>query len=474
MSSYFTQPLARGGDLIRSTLGSVSWGPALSVSKAAVTSLFSRIEKGTLVVIDETTGQTSSFGQKVAKEHSRTTNGVNGVNGTLKKRSGAGKVELVVRKEAFWVRLFLFADMGFAEAYMLGEVECEDLTGFFQLFILNRTQLANATTLTSSIAATITGLARSTNTLSNSLLNVSAHYDISNEMFAAFLSDDMTYSCPIWKPRSSADETEETLEAAQMTKLNRFIDGAYIKPTDHVLEIGTGWGSFAIEAVRKTGCRVTSLTLSIEQKALAEKRIAAAGFTERIEVKLMDYRALPIPKVPYDKIISIEMLEAVGREYLETYFGCIHRLLKKDGIAVFQCITMPEGRYEAYAKGEDFIRKYIFPGGHLPSITQLVDNITKASEGTLVVERVENIGGHYAKTLRLWREKFLANFESRIKPALMLDHAEMGKKEIEVFRRKWDYYYSYCEAGFATKTLGDAIITVGREGAMELMEGIPL
>jgi cyclopropane-fatty-acyl-phospholipid synthase len=306
-----------------------------------------------------------------------------------------------------------------------------------QLFILNRSQLANAMTLTSSLAATITGLARSTNTLSNSLLNVSAHYDISNKMFAAFLSDDMTYSCPIWTVPSSADE-EETLEAAQMTKLNRFIDGAHIKATDHVLEIGTGWGSFAMEAVKKTGCRVTSLTLSIEQKALAEKRIAAAGFADRIEVLLMDYRALPTPKVLYDKVISIEMLEAVGREYLETYFACIHRLLKKDGIAVFQCITMPEGRYEAYAKGEDFIRKYIFPGGHLPSISQLVENISKGSEGTLVVERIENIGGHYAKTLRLWREEFMKNFESRIRPALMIEHDDMGEREIEVFRRKWE------------------------------------
>jgi cyclopropane-fatty-acyl-phospholipid synthase len=334
--------------------------------------------------------------------------------------------------------------------------------------------LANATTLTSSIASTITGLARSTNTLSNSLLNVSAHYDISNEMFAAFLSEDMTYSCAIWKSISSADETEETLEDAQMTKLNRFIDGAHIKPSDHVLEIGTGWGSFAIQAVRKTGCRVTSLTLSIEQKALAEKRIAAAGFTDKIEVLLMDYRALPIPKVLYDKVVSIEMLEAVGREYLETYFRCIHRLLKKDGIAVFQCITMPEGRYEAYASGEDFIRKYIFPGGHLPSISQLVENISKGSDGTLVVERIENSGGHYAKTLRLWREAFVKNFESRIRPALLLEHEDMGEKEVEVFRRKWIYYFDYCIGGFATKTLGDAIITVGREGAMELMEGVPL
>ncbi|KAG9238499.1 Mycolic acid cyclopropane synthetase-domain-containing protein [Amylocarpus encephaloides] len=472
MASYITHPLAYGSDLLRNALGNVTWGPALSISKATMASLFSRIETGTLIVDDQTPGgKKSAYGQRMEKGSSIHTNGVNGHS---KKGGKIGAVEVVIHKEAFWVRLFLFADMGFAESYMLGEFECSDLTKFFELFILNRNQLANATTLTSSIAGTITGLARSTNTLSNSLLNVSAHYDISNEMFAAFLSDDMTYSCPIWRPHSSADEEEESLEAAQMTKLHRFIDGAHIKPTDHVLEIGTGWGSFAIEAVKKTGCRVTSLTLSIEQKGLAEKRISAAGFEDKIEVKLMDYRALPIPRVPYDKVVSIEMLEAIGREYLETYFACIHRLLKKDGIAVFQCITMPEGRYDGYAKGEDFIRKYIFPGGHLPSITQLVDNITKGSEGTLVIERIENIGGHYAKTLRLWKEKFMANFESRIRSALMLEHKNMGDREVEVFRKKWEYYFCYCEAGFATKTLGDAIITVGREGAMELMEGIQL
>ncbi|APA13296.1 hypothetical protein SS1G_13857 [Sclerotinia sclerotiorum 1980 UF-70] len=477
MASYLpgaiTIPLTKSTDYLKSTIGGLTWGPVLSLSKTAVTSLFGRIERGTLLVTDVETGTTLCYGAKIAKEPK-----VDGVNGHYpsRKAGAARKIELRVINQAFWVRLFLFADMGFAEAYMLGEVECDDLTGFFELFIQNRNQLANATTLTSSIAATITGLARSTNTLSNSLLNVSAHYDISNEMFAAFLSEDMTYSCPIWKPISSisSESEEEPLEEAQNTKLDRFIDGARIKSTDQVLEIGTGWGSFAIRAVQRTGCRVTSLTLSIEQKALAEKRIYAAGLADRIEVKLMDYRALPIPKQPYDKIISIEMLEAVGAEYLETYFSCIHRLLKPDGIAVFQCITMPEGRYEAYAKGEDFIRKYIFPGGHLPSITQLIDNITKASEGTLVVEKVENIGGHYAKTLRLWREKFLANFETRIRPALMAEHEGMGEREVEVFRKKWEYYFTYCEAGFATKTLGDAIITVGREGALELMHGIPL
>jgi cyclopropane-fatty-acyl-phospholipid synthase len=189
--------------------------------------------------------------------------------------------------------------------------------------------------------STVTGLARSTNTMSNARLNVSAHYDISNAMFAAFLSDDMTYSCPIWSPISSG--LTETLEDAQMRKLQRFISNARIKAWDHVLEIGTGWGSFAIEAVRRTGCRVTSLTLSVEQKELAEKRIAVAGFEDHITVLLCDYRALPTPEVLYDKVVSIEMLEAVGKEYLTAYFQCVDKLLKPNGgIAVFQCITMPE------------------------------------------------------------------------------------------------------------------------------------
>lgn len=211
--------------------------------------------------------------------------------------------------------------------------------------------MGNGTTWISSFSSAITSLARSTNTLSNALLNISAHYDISNDMFAAFLSPDMTYSCPIWKPVTAGTESQESLKEAQITKLHRFIDGARIKSTDHVLEIGTGWGSFAIEAVKTTGCRVTSLTLSKEQKALAEERIRDAGLDDRIEVLLMDYRALPVPEKPYDKVVSIEMLEAVGEEYLSTYFACIDKLLKKDGgIAVFQCITMPEGRHEAYSK----------------------------------------------------------------------------------------------------------------------------
>ncbi|KEZ39808.1 Methoxy mycolic acid synthase 1 [Scedosporium apiospermum] len=341
---------------------------------------------------------------------------------------------------------------------------------------MNRDQLGNGTTWISILSSAASGLARSTNTLSNALLNISAHYDISNDMFSAFLSPDMTYSCPIWAPVGPTEgSTGESLEDAQMRKLRRFIDGARIKPSDHVLEIGTGWGSFAIEAVKQTGCRVTSITLSKEQKVLAEKRIQAAGFSERIEVKLVDYRALTVPSTPFDKIVSIEMLEAVGPEYLATYFECIDSLLKSDGgIAMFQCITMPEGRHAAYSASEDFINHYIFPGGYLPSITQLLNHISTASKGTLIVEKVENIGGHYAKTLRLWREAFLANFDEKIRPALEQENPGMSEEEAEVFRRKWEYYFTYCEAGFLTKTLGDVIITVGRECSVELMEGIPL
>ncbi|OTA97405.1 hypothetical protein M434DRAFT_26708 [Hypoxylon sp. CO27-5] len=468
--TIIARPLTRSADLVRGTLGSLTWGPALAIAKPAVLSVFSKIEVGTLLLVDEPAGTRLVYGQRFTSKGSEPTNG----GYSVRKADIIPRVEVRVKDDAFWMRLLLFADMGFAESYMLGEFECADLTAFFQLFIANRDQLSNGTTLFSSFSGAISSIARTTNTLSNALLNISAHYDISNDMFAAFLSEDMTYSCPIWQPASSNNKREETLEHAQMTKLNRFIDGARIKPTDHVLEIGTGWGSFAIEAVKKTGCRVTSLTLSKEQKILAEQRIKEAGYSSRIDVLLSDYRNLP-DTVEYDKIVSIEMLEAVGQEYLSTYFACVDRVLKKKGgIAMFQCITMPEGRHEAYSKSEDFINKHIFPGGYLPSITQLLNHISKESRGTLIVERVENIGGHYAKTLRLWREKFMLNFDSKIRPALMAEHPHMAQEEIDVFRRKWEYYFTYCEAGFVTKTLGDVIITVGREGAMELMEDIPV
>ncbi|KAI9725223.1 MAG: hypothetical protein M1828_003404 [Chrysothrix sp. TS-e1954] len=447
-----------------------SWGPLVHLARNTILSLLSKIDKGSLKITD-CNGRVTLCGAPQ-------------IDGAAKRKGFAPFTELQVHKDTFWVRMLLFADMGFAESYLLGEVSCPDLTAFFEIFILNRNHLSNGTTLTSSLSSAIAGLARRTNTLANARLNIAAHYDISNDMFAAFLSPDMTYSCPIWAPTppmtKSTPMIEESLESAQERKLRFFIDAAHLKPTDRVLEIGTGWGSFAIAAVKATDCHVTSLTLSVEQKELAEQRIAAAGYSDKIEVLLCDYRALPVPDSgPYDKVISIEMLEAVGREYLDTYFACVDRLLKPDGgIAVFQCITMPENRYEAYHKSTDFIRSYIFPGGHLPTPTLLFDSISAGSKNRLLPQSITNIGAHYSKTLRLWREQFRENFDAKIRPSLLSgkdgEANSMTDGEVEVFRRKWEYYFTYCEAGFRTCTLGDVIFVAAREGCVELAEEVPL
>jgi len=465
--------------------GSYAWPPLLSLSRGTALALLKQIQIGSLQITD-TDGTLTICGSARRAELEDEKNVYT-----------APHAELRVLNDLFWVRLLVFADMGFAESYMLGEVACPDITAFFKVFITNRAHLSGGTTLTSNISGQIAGFVRRTNTLANARLNISAHYDISNDMFAAFLSPDMTYSCPIWLPKSDPNSSQESLEQAQYRKLQRFVDNAKIKSTDHVLEIGTGWGSFAILAVQQTGCRITSLTLSAEQKSLADERIRQAGFQDKIKVMLCDYRNLTVAREAdkFDKIVSIEMLEAVGAEYLETYFRCVDNLLKSEGgVAVFQCITMPESRYEAYSKSDDFIRRYIFPGGHLPTATQLLDAVRAGSSSPkkgvpprLIPESIENIGPHYAKTLRLWRQNFMQNFQLKIKPALLAEHegdhnvrkeqggsGRMSEEDVETFRRKWEYYFAYCEAGFATKTLGDVILTLGREGAVQMMEDVPL
>jgi cyclopropane-fatty-acyl-phospholipid synthase len=226
---------------------------------------------------------------------------------------------------------------------MLSEFSAPMLTSFFSIMILNK-QFMSTSTISASFRSSVAALLRRNNTLANSRLHIAAHYDISNAMFASFLSPDMTYSSAIFRPRSDPLHATEPLEEAQHRKLARIISQARIKKGDRVLEIGTGWGSFAIKAAQETGCSVVSLTLSIEQKVLAEERIREAGLEDLVEVRLCDYRSLRVEEVGlFDKVVSIEMLEAVGKEFLRTYFGCIDHLLKKDGgIGVFQCITFPE------------------------------------------------------------------------------------------------------------------------------------
>lgn len=251
--------------------------------------------------------------------------------------------------------------------------------------------------------------------------------------------------------RDSTLHPDDELEAGQRTKLRAHISRANICRGDRVLEIGTGWGSFAIEAVKTTGCKVDSLTLSKEQKALAEERIRSSGLEDSITVHLMDYRDMPLAwKNKFDRIVSIEMLEAVGLEFLSTYFKCLNQVLKKDGGSIcIQCITMPEDRFDSYSKEVDFIRKWIFPGGVLPSVTSIYEAVKEGSNGELIPEGLINIGPHYSRTLREWRDRFEINFDQIIKPALMKDHKEIRElpedekaREVEVFRRKWRCEYA--------------------------------
>lgn len=387
-------------------------------------------------------------------------------------------VEVTILAASAWMKILSANDIGFAEAYMLNLLTCSNLTDFFRILIPNTsTSASSGPRLISILTSAVTGpLYRLSNTAEQAILNAQSHYSLSNEIFSAFLDPTLTYSAPLWLPLGAGGgEKEDTLEAAQLRKLHHTIVAAHIKTSDHVLEIGTGWGSFALEAVRSTGCRVTTITASSEQAYLARERIKAAGFEERIEVLVCDYRDVPPANVGdetggYDKIVSIEMIEHVGEAYLDTYFTCIDRYLKGDGgIAVFQVITIPEVRYEGYKRRSDFIQRYIFPGGHLPTVSGLVASIDRGSKGKLIVDNIKSLGGNYVRTLREWRENFLGAWEQIIKPALLKVRPLLSKEDLEVFRRKWEYYFCYCEAGFNTKTLSDVSITVARAGAIELV-----
>ncbi|OAQ78002.1 cyclopropane-fatty-acyl-phospholipid synthase [Purpureocillium lilacinum] len=256
-----------------------------------------------------------------------------------------------------------------------------------------------------------------TNTIEQAKRNVSAHYDVSNEMFATFLSPDMTYSCPLWLPPQDIEYKHDDLEKAQQRKLLYHIKAARIKSSDHVLEIGTGWGSFAIQAVRETGCTLTTVTLSTEQKALAEKRIDAAGLADKITVLLCDFRE--IPKLTagrrFDKVVSIEMLEHTGIEYLHEYFGVIKDLLMEEGaIATFQ----------------------IYPGGYLPTLTEAIKAINKGAGDHFIIDRIENFGG-LGRAFQAWGKTFDRDFDSRIRPDMVTRNPQCCDTEIEEFRRKW-------------------------------------
>jgi cyclopropane-fatty-acyl-phospholipid synthase len=359
-------------------------------------------------------------------------------------------VHLEVNDYRFFSRVVLGSDIGLGESYMYAEWDTEDIAAVIAFFIRNRNRLKDGEFKESLLARLLEKfrfLSRA-NTLIGSRRNIRKHYDLSNAFFRTFLDETMAYSCAIFR------KEDESLNSAQKNKYRVIIEKARLNSSDHLLEIGCGWGGFAIEAVRKTGCRVTGITISKAQYQLARQRVQEAGLQNNIRILLRDYRKM---SGCFDKIVSIEMLEAVGHENFGIFFQQLDRLLAPDGVVVIQSITIPDQRYDVYRKTHDWIQKHIFPGGLLPSLTRLVQTMTRHS--TLMVDHAENIGNHYATTLSRWHRRFVAH-EEQVN--------QLGFDE--TFKRKWSYYLKCCEAGFRQRALGNLQLVLTREGNVRLAD----
>ncbi len=345
----------------------------------------------------------------------------------------------LVDADAFFRRLGVDGKIGFGESYMTGDWDTDDLPGVLTAFA------AGVRTL---VPPRLQFLRRwydarqpddEDNTIEGARANIHRHYDLSNELFALFLDETMTYSGAWFEPGDS-------LSDAQMRKIDGILDMARVGSDTHLLEIGTGWGALAIRAAAQRGARVTSLTISAEQKALAEERIEAAGVADRVQVLLRDYREA---QGQYDAVVSVEMIEAVGERYWSTYFGALDRLVKPGGRVALQSITMPHDRLMLSRHSYTWMHKYIFPGGLLPSITAIEKNLAENTELRLVERR--DLGTDYAETLRQWRERFV---ERRS------DVLELGFDD--TFIRMWEFYLAYCEAGFRVRYLGVSQLGLAR------------
>ncbi|MBL0328697.1 MAG: class I SAM-dependent methyltransferase [Bacteroidetes bacterium] len=358
----------------------------------------------------------------------------------IKLGNGAGNIEanIQIKKQDYFKRCVLYGDIGFGEAYMDGCWDTDNITNVIKWFIIN---IENAPTVSGSNVQNLTlNILRifnkiyhfkRANSVNGSRKNISEHYDLNNDFFALFLDPSMTYSSAYFK------EEGMSLQQAQAEKYDRLCQQLNIQPTDHVLEIGTGWGGNAIHIAKKYGCKVTTATISEEQYKLAKERIAKEQLSNKINVVLQDYRLL---EGEFDKIVSIEMLEAVGHKFLDVYFKKCNELLKKDGILALQVITCPDSRYDSLRNGVDWIQKHIFPGSLLPSVSAINTSINNTGNMTMV--DLKDIGLHYAKTLSIWRDQFNSHLEE-VK-ALGFD---------ERFIRKWNYYLCYCEAAFAMRNI---------------------
>jgi cyclopropane-fatty-acyl-phospholipid synthase len=379
-------------------------------------------------------------------------------HGRLQLRDALGTVELgepagvdcdldlriEVNHPGFYRAVAANGSVGAGESYMDGHWRSDDLVALVRLLVRNRDLLDGMETGLARLGGIAMrawhGLRR--NTRIGSRRNIAAHYDLGNDFFRLFLSSDLMYSSGIWAGDG------DNLDNASTRKLDRICRKLDLRPGDHVIEIGTGWGGFALHAAQHYGCRVTTTTISREQHALAALRVAEAGQQDRVTLLLEDYRDLT---GSYDKLVSIEMIEAIGAQYLDTYFGKLGALLKPDGIALVQAITIEDHRYEQALHSVDFIKRHVFPGSFIPSIAAMTAAKARASDLALI--QMEDFGLSYARTLEAWRLRF---------------HAAMPQVRAqgydERFIAMWEFYLAYCEGGFRERSIGVAQLLMAKPG----------
>jgi cyclopropane-fatty-acyl-phospholipid synthase len=350
---------------------------------------------------------------------------------------------IAVRNPRFWRRVALGGSVAAGESYADGDWDADDLTAVVRLFARNEEALAGMerglALLCRPAAAAFAALRR--NTRAGSRRNIADHYDLGNDFFALMLDPSMTYSSGVFEPGA-------TLEEASLRKLDLLCRKLDLRPSDHLLEIGGGWGSMALHAAVRYGCRVTTTTISRAQWELARERVREAGLAERVTVLLSDYRDL---SGRHDKVVSVEMIEAIGADQYRTFFERCGALLAPGGLLALQAITITDRRFERARREVDFIKRHVFPGSCIPSVTALVGAATRASD--LGLRHLEDFTPHYARTLAAWR----ANLEAR--------RAEVERLADDRFRRLWHFYLCYCEGGFRERSIGVVQMLFARPGA---------
>ena len=359
-------------------------------------------------------------------------------------KPGNLSAKINILDSVFYKNIILGGTIGASESFIRGEWSSPNLTNVIRVLARNteaQDKLENLFTLLSQPFLKVMHKLNE-NSVRGSKKNISRHYDLSNDFFSLFLDKNMMYSSAIYKSKKTS------LEDASTNKLDVICKKLNLKKTDHVIEIGTGWGGFAIYATKNYGCKVTTTTISIEQYKFAKQKIKEAGLGKKIKVLLKDYRLL---KGQYDKLVSIEMIEAVGYQFYDEYFKIIGQLLKNDGEALIQAITIKDQRYSKAIQSVDFIQKYIFPGSCIPSITAIQNSLTNSTD--LVINDIRDIGHHYARTLADWRKRFLKNKQEIRK--LGFDNK---------FLRMWLFYFAYCEGGFEEKVISDIHLHITKPG----------